>query len=112
MVGSTEPSTDRDAERGLRWTIGLVLLTVGFVLAIWTFFQVYGILADPEGFALLRTLSAVLPRDRSIVLPEGTIEVPPVFVKIGAYGTAIGLLAICGGIANTLVRSGVRLVKR
>jgi hypothetical protein len=112
MQGETDPSLSGNGQLALRQMIGLVLLALGVVFGVWTFLQVYGLLADPEGFALLQTLSAYTPKDRSIVLPEGTIEVPPVFVKIGAYGTAIGLLAICGGIANTLVRSGARLMKR
>ncbi len=110
MQDSTDP-TVADAGRGMRQTIGLVLLALGVLAAVWTFFQVYGLLADPEGFTLVQTLAAYSPKDRSIVLPEGTIEVPPVFVKIGAYGTAIGFLAICAGIANTLVKSGARLLQ-
>jgi hypothetical protein len=111
MQDSTNRTIVEDTGHGMRRSIGLALLGLGVLAAVWTFFQVYGLLADPEGFTLVQTLAAYSPRDRSIVLPEGTIEVPPVFVKIGAYGTAIGFLAICAGIANTLVKSGTHLLQ-
>lgn len=108
---SSELSTS-NASLGTREMVGWGLLALGVVIGIWTFLQLYGLLTDPGNVALLEALSVAFPRDRSIVLPEGTVEIPAVFVKISAYGSAIALLAICAGIANTLVRAGARLVKR
>lgn len=93
--------------------MGAALLACGLIVSLWTLSEVYGLLTDPENVPLLESLAVHLPRERTIVLPQGagSVEVPPVFLKIGAYGTAAALLAIAGGIASAMLRAGASLLQ-
>lgn len=98
---------------GVKRVMGGVMIVLGFAVALWTLLQVYSLLTAPQELAMLEALSARLPSDRSLVLPDGSasVEVPAVFVKIGAYGTVVALLAVTAGIANAMLRAGTSLLQ-
>ena len=87
------------------------MLVLWVVIAVWILLQVHTLLTDPGAIPLVEALAARLPRERSLVLPQGAgkIEVPLAFVRIGAYGTAAAVLAIGAGIANAMLRAGASL---
>ena len=104
------PAGDDGSVR-IRKFFGLLLLVSGFLASAWTFLQAYRLMTDPSEISLVATLGDRGVAARSIILPEGTIEIPPAFVKIGAYGTVVAFLAVCAGIARTMVRAGASLLQ-
>ena len=91
-------------------SIGVMLTALGVAGLTYTLVSAYSLLNGGAGFGLFQRLTA--QGTGTLSLPQlGSINLPPYFTTIGAYGMVLGLLAVMAGISNAFLKGGIALLK-
>lgn len=103
-------SGEPDTERGLRSSIGALLVLVALVLGGWIVWQLNMILNAPDSFALITALTPSGVQDGvKEAIDRG--DVPVLLVHALAYFLFLGFLGVAAGLVRGLLAGGVRLLR-
>ncbi len=98
-----------DAGKAIRMVIGIVLLAIGTVIAIYILISVFQMLdGNPPDIISKIASSDVL--ERTLKTSKETIEIPKKFFEISAYTISAGLLFIAAIIGVSFISGGVQLM--
>ena len=92
----------------LRKFFGVVLLSLGVVLACWTAYMVYVLISDPDDVQLYRTVSAQIAK-AAITVKENKVKLDIPSRFFGMLSVFL-LLVVSSTLASTLITQGVNLV--
>jgi hypothetical protein len=106
---SYSPSEIRPEEsQGTRKVVGIVLIAVGTLAAIYILQRVFQILSEGSDFPLIQRLTAEATAIRTL---NGEVVLPENFFVLAAYGVAVVLLMIASGLAKAFIQTGAQLLQ-
>jgi hypothetical protein len=109
MTSPLEPDAG-DPLRVARFFVGGVLVAMGGAAGVWTFAQLYLLIAGAEPPAIIQRLIPSDPQARTILYNQQPIEIPEKAFAIGGYGVSAVLLMVCSGLAIGVIRAGADLL--
>lgn len=106
-----ERNTDSDKTPYVRTAIGLLVLTIGIVLAFSIVQEAYRIIHGEGTYGILESTFSADEVERTFKTATHDIQLPQSFYTIIGYLMITLLLSICARIAVAIVSSGAKIIR-
>jgi len=97
--------------RRLRIIVGLVLIVVGSLMAIWAFTNVYRIFTNPQQLEVFKRIVPDNPEMRVLDIEGREVVLPEGLFHFLAYVVGCLLLIIAGTIGGAIITGGANLMR-
>jgi hypothetical protein len=95
---------------GLRKLIGMILIAVGAIVAIWAAINIYRTFTDPQQLEVFKNIIPNSPEVRELDIDGKKVVLPEGFFLFMSYGIAAFLLFIASCIGTAFITGGVNLL--
>jgi hypothetical protein len=95
---------------GFRKLIGIILISIGAIIALWAAVNVYRIFTEPRQLEVFKSIIPDRPELRELDIDGKKVVLPEGLFLFFSYGIAALLLFIATSIGTAFIASGVNLL--
>ncbi len=106
-----ESSESEEFYRRLRTATGLLLISIGVLVALWAFMNVYKVFTNPDEIEVFRKIVPQSSELRELDIEGDKIVLPVGLFSFMAYSIGCLLLLIAGMIGGAFITGGVNLLQ-
>jgi hypothetical protein len=113
MIKEEQYEQLENSDRGMdiKTLIGTILITIGIIIAIWVFLNIFRIFTNPKNIEVFRQIINEKTVLKVIHFEGKNILIPDAIINFLAYLICIMLLGIAGTIAIGFISGGVNLLQ-